>query len=91
MSSTNRQSRFLIGDDDPFADTPSQQGDAWFEQAIPPHVVASHPNRWVVLRRTAEGQVVVRDADDLNQLLEGFELSEGDVTAFVRHPSTQYA
>jgi hypothetical protein len=90
MGSSERRSKLLVGEDDPFADSPAEEGDLFFESAIPPDVVATHPNRWVVLRQTDDGQVVVRAAEDLKRLLDGFELTERDVTVFVRDPSVTY-
>lgn len=90
MDASERRARLLVGEDDPFADAPAEAGDVFFEAAIPPDVVASHPNRWVVLRHTEDGHAVVNAADDLRQLLDGFELGEGDVTVFVRDPSAKY-
>jgi len=89
MSPDERQQRLLVGDEDPFG--PRGEGDSSFAEPIPPEVVKHFAGRWVLLRNTEGGRVVVKDADKLPDLLAHSERVEGDVTAFVRDPTRQYA
>ena len=88
----SRERLLTIEGGDPFApvNLAHEAGDTSFPAAIAPEIVSEYPGRWVLMRPSEAGRVIA-DAADLDELLARDERQPGDVSAFVRDPSRQYA